>query len=152
MKFKLHIIIIFFVVLLTFSILAYLTQSPNTNVCINSHCFNLELAKTSSERQQGLMYRTSLKKDFGMLFIFPNEAKHSFWMKNTLIPLDIIWISSDNKITHIGKNIQPCQEDPCQSYAPEKKSKYVIEINANLSEEYGFSEGDDVEFKNSILQ
>ena len=72
-------------------------------------CFQVELARTESERDQGLMYRKELDKNKGMLFIFDKEGIYPFWMKNTLIPLDMIWIDSNNKIVFIAQNVQPCK-------------------------------------------
>ena len=90
------------------------------------------------------MNRESLNQNAGMLFIFQEEGVYPFWMKNTLIPLDIIWINKDKKIIHIEKNVQPCKAGPCPSYSPEKQALYVLEINTGLSERYSFKEGNEV--------
>lgn len=103
-------------------------------ICINNKCFNVETAKTTEKRKVGLMYRENLAQDSGMLFIFDQEAKHYFWMKNTLIPLDMIWINSNKEVVYIEKNVQPCEADPCLTYGPDKEAKYVLEINAGQSD------------------
>ena len=121
-------------------------KNQQQKVCINSECFNVEIAKTFLEKANGLMNRTHLDKKAGMLFIFSSEGFHSFWMKNTLIPLDIIWISKDKKIVYIEHNVQPCKSFFCPSYAPKEKALYVLEINAGLSKQYNFKDGDDVVF------
>ena len=139
-------------VILIFLILLYiLASNSNSEVGMGNNCFNVELAKTPEELSRGLMYLSSLDVDSGMLFIFKNEGKHPFWMKNTLIPLDIIWISKDKGIIHISKNTPPCSTGPCQSYSPENEALYVLEVNAGLSDKYGFKEGDKVEFNNIDL-
>ncbi len=119
----------------------------NQKACINNKCFEIELAKTPEERARGLMYREYLQENKGMLFIFTEEAIYPFWMKNTLIPLDIIWINSNEEIIYIASNVLPCKEQ-CSSINPNDNALYVLEVNANLSEKYNFNIGDKVEFKN----
>jgi uncharacterized protein len=117
------------------------------NVCIRGRCFSVEVASSPQQQERGLMFRDSLGADAGMLFAFQTEGIYNFWMKNTLIPLDIIWIGSDNRIVSISANTQPCRADPCQTYGPGKPARYVLEINGGLSETYGFVEGDAVVFE-----
>ena len=93
------------------------------------------------------MNREQLDKNKGMLFIFDESSKYSFWMKNTLIPLDIIWINENLEIVWIAENVNPCEEDPCPSYIPQEKAKYVLEINGGLSEKHGFKINDKVKLK-----
>ena len=110
--------------------------------CLKEKCFSIEIAKTQEERSRGLMFREELDSGSGMLFIFPDDGIHGFWMKNTFIPLDIIWINN-GKIVYIAKNMQPCKET-CDSIFPDKNSRYVLEINAGLSEKLGLKAGDEV--------
>ena len=98
-------------------------------ITIGEQVFQAEIADTNESRQRGLMFREKLKENTGMIFIFDYEGKHSFWMKNTLIPLDLIWISTDKKVVYI-QTLQPCKSDPCPSYKPEIDSKYVLEVDA----------------------
>lgn len=118
-----------------------MVSNPN-QVCIKNKCFMVELAKSQQEKSRGLMGREYLAKSRGMLFIYEREEEYSFWMKNTLIPLDIVWIDKDQKIVYIYKNAQPCKEE-CESIKPEKKSMYILEVNAG---EANFNIGDKVEF------
>lgn len=104
-------------------------------------CVSLEVVATSGERARGLMYRESLNPDAGMLFVFPQEAKHAFWMKNTRIPLDIIWLKKDGTVVDVAENVLPCKSDPCRNYIPKEKAEYVIEVNANQSKKRGAVEG-----------
>ncbi|MGA2418125.1 MAG: DUF192 domain-containing protein [Candidatus Staskawiczbacteria bacterium] len=122
-------------------------QSLGNQVCFGQNCFSVELAKTEAEKEKGLMYRTQLDKDKGMLFIFNTEGVYPFWMKNTLIPLDMIWIGSNNKVVFIAQNVQPCKTFICPVINPKVKAKYVLEINAGVSEETGIKTGDIAELK-----
>ena len=112
-----------------------------SQVCFEENCFNVELAETAQKRVLGLMFRENLKENEGMLFIFEKEEIHPFWMKNTKIPLDIIWINNLNEIVYINKNTQPCI-DYCPTINPNKNAKYVLEINAGISDKIGLKEGD----------
>jgi len=104
---------------------------------------NVEIADTFDERSQGLMFRESLDENAGMLFIFEEEDYLSFWMKNTLIPLDMIFISEDLEIVDIKYAI-PCKQDPCVSYKTIKPAKYVLEVNGNYTIKNKISIGDKV--------
>ncbi len=108
-------------------------------VSFENKSFQVELAQTDEERQQWLMYRESLDEDKWMLFVFQNEWVHSFWMKNTLIPLDMIRIDTvdwENRVIDI-QTAQPCATDECEIYKPAWDSLFVLEINAWLAEKYG---------------
>jgi hypothetical protein len=93
------------------------------------------------------MNRTHLDADKGMLFVFDREDVYPFWMKNTLIPLDMLWIDSNNRVVYIVRNAQPCVSDPCPIINPGKKAGYVLEINGGLANTSGIKEGDNVTIK-----
>ena len=138
-------------VLLTILVIATPIIVYNLNVpkvCINNSCYIVGLAKTPDERARGLMYKKTLDKNSGMLFVFPVEKEYSFWMRNTFIPLDIIWINKDKEIVHIKDNALPCLSEPCEYYSPNAEALYVLEINAGESGKFLFEEGDKVEFRN----
>ena len=105
---------------------------------------NVEIADDNEEITKGLMYRENLNENEGMLFIFDDENYQTFWMKNTLIPLDIIFIDKNFKIVDI-KNAVPCREDPCTLYKSIKPAKYILEVNSN------FTVGNDVKIGNKII-
>ena len=105
--------------------------------------FDIEIAETEYETQTGLMYRKSMKTNRGMLFVQPTEALQYFYMKNTEIPLDIIYINSGMKIVSFQKNAQPFNENTLPSNVP---AKYVLEINAGLSDQLGLQVGDSISF------
>ena len=104
---------------------------------------NVEIADDKNERAKGLMFREKMDQNNGMLFIFDQESQVAFWMKNTLIPLDMIFIGKDLEIVDI-KNAVPCEADPCALYKPKSAAKYVLEVNYGFSKEKGISVGDKV--------
>lgn len=104
---------------------------------------NVEFAETDYEVQTGLMYRNSMKDNQSMLFIFPDVAMHSFYMKNTEFPLDILFIDEQQKIASFQKNAQPLNETSLSSQVP---VKYVLEINAGLSDRWNLAVGDSISF------
>lgn len=103
----------------------------------------IEFADDDFERQTGLMYRTSMKNNRGMLFVFDKSEMKSFYMKNTYLPLDIIFIDGHKKIINISKNAKPLSE---QSILSESPAKYVLEINAGLSNKWNLKPGDSIDF------
>ena len=115
-------------------------------MCLQDTCFFVEVAVTEEEHRRGLMFRESLSPDEGMLFVFDDERPRAFWMKNTLIPLDIIWINAKGKVVFIKKNAHPCGEHLCPSFGPEAPARYVLEINSGMAEKIGMTEGDTVRF------
>ena len=124
------------------------SKSKMPEVCFGKNCFDVEIADSKEERVRGLMFREKLEEGKGMLFIFEQEDIHSFWMKNTRISLDIIWISKDKEIVFISKNAQPCKGgDACPTINPEKSALYVLEINAGLVDKTGVKIGDKADFK-----
>ena len=107
---------------------------------------DVEVADNDEERMQGLMFRESLGENSGMLFVFDNKAKYAFWMKNTLIPLDVIFIDENFNIADIIY-AAPCKEDPCERYIPKTESLYVLEVNGNFTAKNEISIGDKVRFQ-----
>lgn len=117
-------------------------------VCIGSHCFEVEIADTKQLREKGLMYVDHLPANAGMLFVFPREGKHSFWMKNTPVSLDIIWINASGRIAHIQHRARPYD---ITAIMPEKPGKYVLEISGGLSRKFGFKVGQTVRLPNRLF-
>jgi uncharacterized protein len=105
----------------------------------------IEIADTSEERAKGLMNRKNLPEGNGMLFIFEGEKQVIFWMKNTLIPLDMIFLDAKYNVVHIQKDARPCVKDPCETFPSGKPAKYVIEVNSGTSDKIGLKEGDKVQ-------
>jgi uncharacterized membrane protein (UPF0127 family) len=109
--------------------------------------FSVELAKTDQERMTGLMYRKSLPEGYGMLFDFSPEQDVSMWMKNTYIPLDMIFIRSDGRISRIAENTTPMSEAIISSGGP---AKGVLEVPGGTARKLGIAPGDQV--ANSLFQ
>ncbi|MFY0255891.1 DUF192 domain-containing protein [Chitinophaga sp. 30R24] len=105
---------------------------------------DIQLAKTDQQRTDGLMYRKSMSDDQGMLFIFPDMEERAFWMKNTYISLDIIYIADNMEIVSIQKYATPLSEESLPSY---KKAKYVLEVNGGFSDKYHISYGDKITYE-----
>ena len=103
----------------------------------------VELALDSASQARGLMYRQEMPENSGMLFMFTEETPLSFWMKNTLIPLDIIYINEQGSIVHIA-TAQPCKIQNCPSYPSVYPAKYVLELNAGRAEGLGLRAGDNI--------
>ncbi len=103
--------------------------------------FSVELAKTLKKQSLGLMFRDSMPKDHGMLFIYQNEAPRSFWMKNTRIPLDIIYFSRGLELVSIS-NAKPCRVERCPAYPSAGPAMYILELNAGTASELGLMPGD----------
>jgi uncharacterized membrane protein (UPF0127 family) len=105
--------------------------------------FQVEVADTPTKRELGLQYRRDLPVDRGMIFLFPVESEHAFWMKNTPIPLDMIFIGRDRKIVGIVEQALPFSTD---SRSVPGASQFVLEINGGLAKRYGIKAGDSVRF------
>ena len=116
-------------------------------VCFSDRCVNVEVVATEETRAKGLQERTSMPVDQGMLFIFQDNGLYDFWMKDTLIPLDMIWINDHLKIVGIKESVLPCDADPCPEYKAAGLSRYVLEVNAGYASIYGLKVGDEAVFK-----
>ncbi len=105
---------------------------------------DIEKAETDQERQQGLMYRRSMTDSQGMLFIMEKSAPQSFWMRNTYMPLDIIFVDENNVILNIHQNARPRSDTPLPSQG---NAKYVVEVIGGFTQAYGVKPGDKIEWK-----
>jgi hypothetical protein len=110
----------------------------------SAYKFEVEVVTTPETRAQGLMFRKAMPPNAGMLFIYPGEQPVSFWMKNTLIPLDMLFVKADGSIAHIAHNAVPMDETPIDSGAAVKA---VLEINGGTANALGIQEGDKVEYQ-----
>ncbi len=95
--------------------------------------YKVELARTPEEQAQGLMFRESLPPRAGMLFLFSDNAVHQFWMKNTMIPLDMVWMDREGKVLFVSADTPPCKADPCPTYGPDQPASSVIEIAGGMA-------------------
>jgi len=108
----------------------------------------VEVAANDESRAAGLMFRDRLDRDRGMLFLFPVTGHYPFWMKNTLIPLDMIWIDEGKRIVHIKNDVPPCRADPCPSYAPGVAARSVLEVAAGEAARNRLQVGNVLKFEN----
>lgn len=139
-----HLLFLFFIVAGLVLVLVYreaigrqeeTARGGGHKVCCRGECFYVEVADNSEERRLGLMGRAKLPSNRGMLFVFEVEERHSIWMKNTLIPLDIIWLNSDGEIVEVKQGVLPCHPGTyCPIYTPAVPARYILELNGGLSE------------------
>ncbi|MCA9309254.1 DUF192 domain-containing protein [Candidatus Saccharibacteria bacterium] len=128
------------------TVVAILSQnSEGTPLSIKNKVFTVEIANTSQKREQGLCCRDSLAVDRGMLFVYDSPGDYRFWMKDTRIPLDMIWISSSKRIVHIEESVQP--DTYPESFRSDKPAQYVLELNAGSAKKYNFQNRDKVAFE-----
>ncbi len=114
--------------------------------CYSWTCINLEIADTPETRELGLMFRENLEENKWMLFIFDKPWRHGMWMRNTLIPLDIIRITTGYKVTDIIQ-ATPCEEETCPTYKPRNDNLWAIEINSGIAQKLKLTTGEIIELK-----
>jgi len=140
----------FFIILsaLIALVLFFMKPSLLETVCFKDKCLRVELAVTEKAREHGLMGRHFLKEDRGMLFVFPQENFWPFWMKNTTIPLDIIWIDKSGKVVDMVEDARPPIEGETPvTFVPALRAKFVLEANAGFADKNHIRIGDQVTFK-----
>ncbi len=128
--------------LLALSLPATAATPSTPTVELHGKRFSTELATNEAMRARGLMFRTELAADRGMLFVFPQEGPQAFWMKNTLIPLDMLYFDSARKLVSMQLNVPPCKADPCPSYPSGAPALYVLELPAGTASKLGVAVGE----------
>ena len=121
------------------------TQTNTPSVILAGETILVDIADTPELRERGLSGRESLPEERGMLFVFPEEGLHRFWMKDMRFSIDILWISPDQRIVHIEKSVAP--ETYPESFGPDESARYVLEVPAGYVETLGVHEGDRVRFQ-----
>jgi uncharacterized protein len=108
--------------------------------------FELEIVADSASRERGLMFRDSMPADHGMLFVFDRPDVQTFWMKNTHIPLDILYFDQNYKLVSMSERTPPCHSmsNDCPMYPSSGPAQYVLELNAGTAERLGVKEGDEL--------
>lgn len=149
MKRFLSIPVIAFVVLLLYMFLNKPQVEENKiedtlNFEIKGQVVSLEIADTVEERRVGLMNRAYLEANSGMVFIYTDSQKRSFWMKSCDIPLDIIFLNSEKKVINIIKSAPICKVEDCPLYPSAEPAMYVIEMNGGWTDKYGLVSGDTI--------
>ena len=134
--------------LLTLAV-ATAAQGAAQPVCIapDGARIRLELAISDQERALGLMFRDSLPAEAGMLFVFAEDDRWPFWMKNTFLALDLVWLDSAGNAVEVRANVQPCRNDPCPSYTPAAKGRAVLEVNAGFAKAHGIAAGSTLRYE-----
>jgi uncharacterized membrane protein (UPF0127 family) len=107
----------------------------------DGYVVRVEVASDEETRAQGLMFRDSVREGTGMLFIFPSPGDYPFWMKNTLVPLDMVWIDDQKQVVHIARDVPPCKADPCPSYPAGGIASYVLELGGGEAAKHKLTEG-----------
>ena len=105
-----------------------------------------EVRITPEQQAQGMMYRTELPHDRGMLFVNPQPVTGAYWMKNCNFPLDIIFMAADHRVVEIAASAPPCRQDPCPNFGGHAPYQYVLEINGGDGAKHGVREGSRIEF------
>ncbi len=101
-----------------------------------------EIADTPERVERGYMFRKEVGEGEGMIFVFSVADLHPFWMKNTLVPLDIIWMDEEFTVVHVEASVPPCKADPCPNYGPLRRSRYVLEVRGGTTAHEGLKVGD----------
>lgn len=124
-------------------------QSRSLPVAVtpSGHRLTLELAMTQEEIQQGLMFRSVLPADRGMLFLFGHPRIPSFWMKNTFVPLDMVFLDQEGTVVDLILDARPCPDDPCPQYIPKTQAKAVLEVAAGVASAQGLAIGSRLHFE-----
>src|ERR1700754_591231 len=126
--------------LLVLSLGAHAATAPS--VTLHGKRFSTEFATDDASRELGLMNRMSLAADHSMLFIFTDAQPRAFWMKNTYVPLDILYFDDERKLVSMQLNAQPCKLDPCAIYPSDGSARYVLEVAAGTAGKLGLKLGE----------
>jgi len=115
--------------------------APPTCTAPDGTVITLELALTGKDRAMGLMFRESLPASSGMLFVFEENGIYPFWMKNTYISLDLVWLDPSGKVVEVRERTEPCHRDPCRQYEPKAEARAVLELNGGAAAAHGIVPG-----------
>ena len=134
---------IFFLLIATF---AHSNGTPKSGTVsfVNDYKLYVEIADTEDLQAYGLMQRTSLDENAGMLFVYPDQEIRGVWMKNTLLALDVLFFSESGQIVSMLRNLQPCKQTPCSIYNSQNKARYMLEVNTGFIDKHDIKIGQDV--------
>ncbi|MGH8400088.1 MAG: DUF192 domain-containing protein [Gammaproteobacteria bacterium] len=121
------------------------SKTAHAHVVIAGHAFSVEIVDTEAARERGLMFRTHMASDHGMLFMYEDAQPLTFWMKNTLIPLDILFFDAHRQLINVAANTPPCKIADCPTYASAAPAQYVLELNAQTVTELHIQQGEILE-------
>ena len=111
---------------------------------LNGRRFIVEVADDAEERARGLMFRDSLPREHGMLFVFERAEPQAFWMRNTRIPLDILYFDAQRRLVSVAAGVPPCTTPQCPSYPSDGPARFTLELNAGLARELRAARGDEL--------
>lgn len=112
--------------------------------------FIVEIADDDASRTRGLMFRDDLPRDRGMLFIFEREQPLAFWMRNTYIPLDILYFDNQRRLVSMAQRVPPCRSGQCPNYPSARPARYTLELASGRAAELGVKAGDELRFGPTI--
>ena len=135
-----------FIPVLIFSLFGCRPLAAEDRACVKNVCYEIEVVSKSEELQRGLQFRESMPKNHGMLFVFQGMYPYPFWMKDTKIPLDMIWMDDSRRVVYIASAVPPCLKDPCPTYTPTEPALYVLELNAGEAKRIGLEKENQVIF------
>jgi uncharacterized membrane protein (UPF0127 family) len=128
-----------------------ITPMSTSWVELHGHRYDVEIAQTDAQRSRGLMFRDHMTRDHGMLFIHGAEEPLGYWMKNTLIPLDIFYFDANRRLVSVSQRTPPCTlGDGCPSYRSEGPALYVLELNSGAADRLHAKKGDRLTFGPNI--
>lgn len=129
---------------LSVGLCACTARASGPSVDLKGHHFEIEIAADDASRERGLMFRDSMPADHGMLFLFDDMQPRIFWMKNTHIPLDILYFDQNYKLVSVQQRVPPCSSagNDCPQYPSTGPAQYVLELNAGTADKLGVKEGD----------
>ncbi len=114
--------------------------------------FVVEIADDDASRTRGLMFRDDLPRDRGMLFIFEREQPLAFWMRNTYIPLDILYFDDERRLVSMAQRVPPCRSNQCPNYPSAGPARYTLELASGRAAELGVAVGDELRFGPTIAR
>ena len=127
---------------LTLCLNACSVHAAGPSVELKGHRFDIEIAADDAARERGLMFRDSMPADHGMLFLFDDMQPRVFWMKNTWIPLDMLFFDDQYRLVSVQERVPPCRSDPCAQYPSSGPARYVLELNGGTADKLGLKPGD----------
>lgn len=138
-------------ILMFFALLSGCASDASKMVRLKGESFKVELALDHPTRERGLMFRDSMPDDHGMLFVFPSSGPQAFWMKNTRIPLDIMYFDSERGFVSASYRTPTCSGgNNCPSYPSEGRARYVLELNSGVGAALGLVPGDKIELPEDL--
>lgn len=129
---------------LSLSLVACAKTPATPNVELKNQTFLIEIADNDAAREHGLMGRIQMDADHGMLFVFADDSPRAFWMKNTRIPLDMLFFDADRHLVSVQHNVPPCTTDPCPAYSSGAPARYVLELNGGQASKLGLHTGEEL--------